>query len=42
MSVSQIEKKGKEIIIKDGKIKIRNISIFQQNELCVKRSEKTT
>jgi len=46
MSVSQIEKKGKEMIVKDGKIKIRNISTkrimceaFRKNDLYVVRAE---
>jgi len=46
MSVSQIEKKGKEMIVKDGKIKIRNTSTkrimceaFRKNDLYLVRAE---
>lgn len=46
MSVSQIERKGKELLIKDGQIKIRNMKIkqtvciaYRSNDLYVVRAE---
>lgn len=46
MSVSQIEKKGKELMIKNGKVRIRNeytkqvvCEAYRRNDLCIVRAK---